>query len=443
MANVSQRATCVIQTCDKGRRNEWRTRAGFVKRLILQRGELMIDFHNLYANPRVTKSVCAGSLGLTTTECEAAYEEIASWPNYAPTPLVNLSGLARAFGIGSILYKDEGNRFGLGSFKALGGAYAVFRLLQTTVSKQIGTAPSSAELRSGKFRDLTEAVTVATATDGNHGRSVAWGSRLFHCQSVVYVPRACSRSRERAISDYGARVVRCDGGYDETVRQSICEAEQHDWFVVSDTSWDGYEDAPAVTMQGYTVMTREIFDQVGSITPTHTFVQGGCGGLAAAVGTHFCELWGVHRPRFIVVEPSGAACLYTSAIAGEPTPAPGEVRTMMAGLDCGHVSRLAWRFLVKGTDFFMTVSDSVVPQCMKLLAVSPYGDPAIVAGESAVAGLAGLLSILDDPGARAELRLDAKSSVLLFGTEADTDANLYQDLTGMSAQEVLGRTLLK
>jgi diaminopropionate ammonia-lyase len=397
----------------------------------------MTDLFDLYANPRLTRADTGMISGFSTARLKAAWGEISSWPNYQPSPLASLSGLARTMGIDTIWYKDEGNRFGIGSFKALGGAYAVLRLLQTEIKERTGVIPTSEELRNGKYRELTETVTVSTATDGNHGRSVAWGASVFHCRSVIYLPRSCTQNREHIISSYGAKIVRCKGQYDETVRECTVDARHFGRLVVSDTSWDGYEQIPMIVMQGYTVCTAEIVDQLGmNGPPTHVFVQGGVGGLAAAVHAYFCRLWGARRPRLVVVEPSGAACLHASALAGKPTPAQGEVRTIMAGLACGQVSRVAWKLLVRGADFFMTVPDLVVPACMKLLARSPHGDLPIVAGESAVAGLAGLLCALENPRARNQLGLDSSSSVLLFGTEGDTDPELYRELTGAAGDAV-------
>ena len=383
---------------------------------------------------------CIDASEFSSTLLEAARKEISSWPNYRPTPLISLSRLANAKRVGAILYKDEGSRFGLGSFKALGGAYAVYRVLQAGILERTGMSPSSEELRQGRFCNITETVTVATATDGNHGRSVAWGANLFHCHCVVYVPRTCSLNRELAIARYGAQIIRSSFGYDETVRQCLADAKDRGWLVVSDTSWEGYEKIPAVVMQGYTVMASEIVDQLALLKrPTHVFVQVGVGGLAAAVYAYFCHLWRTRRPRFIVVEPSGAAGLFESALAGKRVSMDGEAHTIMAGLESNEVSPLAWNLLVDGADFFMTIPDSVVPDCMRLLASSPYGDPPIVAGESAVAGLAGLLYLLDNPELRTKLELDSTSSILLFGTEADTDPDLYSQLVGMPADQVRRR----
>ncbi|HXZ42737.1 MAG TPA: diaminopropionate ammonia-lyase [Terriglobales bacterium] len=263
----------------------------------------MTEPYSLYENPRATRQGCTDTPEFSSAMFGAAWNEISSWSNYRPTPLISLSGLAKAKGIGTILYKDEGGRFGLGSFKALGGAYAVCRVLQAAILDRMGMSPSSEELRQGRFRNVTETITVATATDGNHGRSVAWGANQFHCCCVVYVPKNCSQSRGLAIARYGALVVRSAVGYDETVRQCLQDTEAHGWLVVSDTSWEGYERIPATVMQGYTVMIREVLDQLSAAKrPTHVFVQGGVGGLAGAVCAFFSEALKARRPRLIVVE---------------------------------------------------------------------------------------------------------------------------------------------
>jgi diaminopropionate ammonia-lyase len=374
---------------------------------------------------------------------EAARKEISSWPNYRPTPLVSFSGLAQAKNLRAVSYKDEGSRFGLGSFKALGGPYAVFRMLQATIAERTGIVPTSKELRGGGFRDLTKTIRIATATDGNHGRSVAWAASVFHCACVIYVPSTCSVNREVAIARYGAQVVRSTHGYDEAVRQCLQDAEKYGWVVVSDTSWKEYEKRPTIVMQGYTVMVREVLDQLGvAAAPSHVFVQGGVGGLAAAVYAYFCEVFGECKPRLVVVEPSGAACLFASSVAGKRVSLNGKAHTIMAGLEAGDVSLAAWKLLDQGADFFMTIPDSVVPDCMRFLASSPYGDPPVVAGESAIAGLAGLLYVLENDFLRAKVGLDSNSSILLFGTEADTDPDLYSTLVGTPADEVRHRASL-
>ncbi len=367
-----------------------------------------------------------------------ARQEIGTWPGFAPTPLVALPGMAAAVNVAQIHYKDEGGRFGLGSFKALGGAYAVLRLLQNMVRDATGENCGSAEFAADEHAPLRAAVTVTCATDGNHGRSVAWGAQTFGCRCVIYVHQHVSQHRCDAIASYGAEVRRVPGNYDDAVRRAAEEAAANGWHVVSDTSYEGYVDIPRDVMQGYGVMAEEALAQLpAGVLPTHVFVQGGVGGLAAALCACFWERLGADRPRFIVVEPEKADCLHRSALAGCPVAVEGDLDTIMAGLACGEVSILAWRILGSGGDAFMTVPDSAAAAAMRLLANAPQGDARVVAGESAVAGLAGLLAAAADPALRAELGLTAQSVVLLFGTEGATDPSLYAEIVGRSAEAVL------
>jgi diaminopropionate ammonia-lyase len=379
---------------------------------------------------------------LSTEDIQRARWEISSWPDYRPTPLHRLSGLAKATGVSAIFYKDEGYRFGLGSFKALGGAYAVLRLLQSYVAAEIGKCPSSADLRTEKYRDITGRFIVTTATDGNHGRGVAWGAQVFGCRSIVYVPKQCSKTRQTVIESFGAYVERTACGYDETLQLCIADAERHGRVMVSDVSWQDYIATPSLIMQGYSVMTGEILEQLADDNvPTHVFVQGGVGALAAAVCAHFSQAWIKARPTIIIVEPEGAACLYASALAGKPTPAMGKINTIMAGLCCREPSPLAWSTLEHCADFFLTVPDDVVSDCMKFLAIPPYGDRPIVAGETAIAGLAGFLCVNRDAGARQTLGLTPQSCVLLLGTEGDTDRVIYEQIVECPSDEVRKRAM--
>lgn len=368
-----------------------------------------------------------------------AREEIGSWPGYAPTPLVSLPGLARAAGVGALHWKDEGGRFGLGSFKALGGAYAVLRLLQRLIQSRTGAAPRARDLLAGAHRELVRGVTVTCATDGNHGRSVAWGARLFGCACRIYVHERVSQGRRDAIARYGAEVVVEPGNYDDAVRGAARDAAAHGWFVVSDTSYEGYLDVPKDVMQGYALLVEEALEQMAPARPTHAFVQGGVGGLAAAVCAHLWETLGAARPRFVVVEPDKADCLLRSCEAGKPVTVHGELDTVMAGLACGEPSLLAWEVLSRGADVFLAIPDEAALECMRLLARGGEGDPPLVAGESAVAGLGGLLLACRDPQARALLRLDANSRVLLIGSEGATDPELYARIVGRSAEQVAAR----
>lgn len=367
-----------------------------------------------------------------------AAAEISMWPGFAKTPMHSLPALAQAHGFASIHYKDESSRFGLGSFKALGGAYAVFRLLQRQVAARTGLTPdqvSSADLLSGRYAELVRDVTVICATDGNHGRSVAWGASLFGCACVIYIHALVSEGLRAAIASYGAEVVRTSGNYDDSVRQAQADAERLGHFVVSDTSYPGYQNVPRDVMQGYSVMAAEALAQIPQM-PTHVFVQGGVGGLAAAVLAYLWEEMQDERPVFVVVEPERADCLRRSAEAGRPVPVEGDLDTIMAGLACGEVSEIAWAILEAGADAFMAIDDAQAVAMMRRLAAPLSGDPPIVAGESAVAGLAGALAAQRDPTMAAALNLGPQSRLLVFGTEGATDPELYQRIVGRSAAAV-------
>jgi diaminopropionate ammonia-lyase len=365
---------------------------------------------------------------------ERAWGTVTRWPGYRATPLVSLPGLARLAGVAELRYKDEGGRFGLGSFKALGGAYAVYRLLARMIAaKTAGAEPSVEDFLSGRLRHQTEDVVVASATDGNHGRSVAWGAKLFGCRSVIYIHATVSEARRAAIASYGAEVVRTPGTYDDSVRICAEDSAKNGWHVVSDTSYEGYRQIPCDVMQGYAVMAEEIIREMPT-PPTHVFLQGGVGGLAAALVSRFWQVWGPRRPRAIVVEPVRADCLYQSARAGMPTKATGDLDTLMAGLACGEVSLAAWDILKSGAAAFMIVPDEAAVQAMRLLAEGIDGDPRVVGGESGVGGLAGLLAATEK--ARADFGLSNESRVLAIGSEGDTDAELYRKLVGRSGDEV-------
>lgn len=361
-----------------------------------------------------------------------AKEEIASWPGYSPTPLVDLPDVAEAARVGSVRYKDEGGRFGLGSFKALGGAYAVMRLLQAELARRgAANAATAAELMEGKFKDATRAITVTCATDGNHGRSVAWGAQRFGAGCVIFVHETVSQGRRDAIARWGAEIRVVPGNYDDAVREAQKQADANGWFVVSDTSYPGYTEVPRDVMQGYRVMADEAADQIGQ-GPTHVFIQGGVGGVAAAVSVQMRVRFGA-GVKVVLAEPEKAACLLASAEAGQPTTVPGDLDTLMAGLACGEPSLLAWQELERGAFAFMAVADDSAVDCMKALAARK---PPVVAGESAVAGLAALLLAAREPFARSALGLDESSRVLLFGTEGATDVEVYTKLVGHTPSSV-------
>ncbi|MEG0001098.1 MAG: diaminopropionate ammonia-lyase [Comamonas sp.] len=393
------------------------------------------------ANPRRSRDEAYGARRseiLGAGALAQAERELSTWQGYAPTPLHALPALARELGVQSLHYKDEGSRFGLGSFKALGGAYAVARLLCRELGARLGRTLDTRDLQRPDMRALSAGITVTCATDGNHGRSVAWGAQLFGCACVIYVHATVSAGRAEAIAAYGAQVVRTPGNYDDAVRRADADAREQGRFVISDTSYPGYMDVPRDVMQGYQLMVQEAAAQIGA-RPTHIFVQAGVGGLAAAVCGYFWERDGAARPQFIVVEPERAACLLESARAGELRAVEGELDTLMAGLACGEVSLLAWEILEKGADAFCAIPDAAAVDCMRLLAHPLAGDRAIVAGESAVAGVAAAIAALQSPQARAQLGLGADSRILFFGSEAATDPALYAQLVGESAAAVAAR----
>ena len=359
---------------------------------------------------------------------QVAFDVISHWPGYIATPLYSLDALAKDIGVARIWYKDESQRFHLKSFKALGGAYAVARQLQAKVAEVAGEVPSMQDILDQKFDDIVHQVVISCATDGNHGRSVAWGCQMFGCQCVIFIPREVSEGRKQAIEAFGAKVIRIAGNYDESVKQADNEARQLGRIIVSDTSYAGHLEIPKDVAMGYTVLLSESIAQIGDDIPTHVFIQGGVGGLASAVCAYFWELWGEQRPRFIVVEPEKANCLQESARAGSPVVVEGDHDTLMAGLACGEVSLLAWEILSIGVDDFLTVNEAAVPLTMRLLARGFDGDPAIEAGESAVAGLAALISARNNPQDSKQLDLDESSRIYLLGTEGATDPELYKRL---------------
>ncbi len=367
---------------------------------------------------------------------EAAFAEaratISSWPGHAPTPLLALTGVARAVGIAALHYKHEASRFGLGSFKALGGAYAVWKvLLRGAAAKGISPEDTAA------FATHAAGVTVTCATDGNHGRSVAWGARTFGCGCVIFIHATVSDGRKAEIERYGARVVRSAGNYDESVREAQAAADRQGWIVVSDTSYEGYADIPKDVMQGYELMAAEAIEQwPEALPPTHVFLQTGVGGMAAAVAAQFIRRSGAARPTIVLADPLKSACWLESIRAGHPVAIEGDLDTLMAGLACGEVSELAWRVLESATDAVVGLDDAAAVEAMRLLAEGRHGDAPLVAGESAVAGFAALLAVANDASARQRLGLGPDARVLVFGTEGATDPVLWEQLVGMSPSSI-------
>jgi diaminopropionate ammonia-lyase len=358
----------------------------------------------------------------------AAQQAIRGWPGYAATPLRSLNRLAAALDLGAVLYKDESPRFGLGSFKALGGAYAVMYLLARRLEAALGHPVSLDEVREGRFAEAASAVTVVTATDGNHGRSVAWGAQQAGCRCRIYIHAEVSEGRRRAMEAFGAEVVRIDGDYDRSVHLCAEEAAANGWFVVSDTSYEGYDDLPRQVMAGYTLLAAEVLEACGDQPPTHVFIQAGVGGLAAAVCAQMWMTLGEGRPRFVIVESERAACLLESARADAPRNVEIREETVMAGLSCGEVSLLAWEVLSRGASDYVTISDVGIAPAMRLLAAGAAGGGEIEAGECAVPGVVALIAACADPALRERIDLDRGSRVLVLGCEGATDPEIYRAL---------------
>lgn len=393
------------------------------------------------ANPaRASDAEAYGSLRaaiLDQAGFAQARAEIAQWPGYVPTPLRDLPALARSFGVAQLRYKDESERFGLKSFKALGGAYAVFRVIEQAIRQHNGgQAVSVRDVRDGRWHAVAQTLTVTCATDGNHGRSVAWGAQMFGCRCVIYVHAAVSEGRCAAIARYGADVVRVSGNYDDSVRHADAQARANGWTVVSDTTYEGYRSIPIDVMHGYGVMASELIADLGDDVPTHVLVQAGVGAFAAAMAAAFWLAWGPRRPRLIVVESIEADCLLRSAQAGHPVAVHGALDTVMAGLACGEVSPAAWDIVSTAASAFVAIDDQYALDAVRLLARPQDRDPAIVAGETGAAGLAALLAAQAHAPLRELLGLDAASRVLLLGSEGDTDPDIYHRITGRTAHDV-------
>lgn len=352
--------------------------------------------------------------------------DISSFPGYKPTPFYNLKSMACDIGVKNIWYKDESVRFDLKSFKALGGAYAVARQLQKYIYTHSNVMPSFPDLLNNKFKKIASKVVVSCATDGNHGKSVAWGAQLFGCGCVIYIHKNVSVGRQQAMEKFGAQVIRIKGNYDESVRLADQHAKAYNRIIVSDTSYEGYTEIPKDISIGYGIMLDEICEALDGEIPTHVFIQAGCGGLAAVVCGYFWQKWQAQKPRFITIEPEKANCLQESARAKKLTIITGELTTIMAGLSCGEVSLTAWEILANGVNDFLTISENAIGQMMRILAKGYKNDPSIEAGESAVPGLAAL--IIAQQNNNIDLGLSSDSKILVIGTEGATDIELYNKI---------------
>lgn len=385
-------------------------------------------------------SVCVQNL----CNWKQAVDEIQSWPEYKPQPLRDLPNFARQMGISKLFLKDESMRFGteLGSFKALGAPYAVYKVLAHEVFLETGVHPSSAELRSGRYHEITQRITVCVATDGNQGRGLAYGAKIFGCRCVDYIHNHVSSGRAEAMQQLGAVVIRIDGEYEASVERAREDARMNGWHFVSSTSWSDFDSGiPRHVMNAYMVVVEEALHMIPELERiTHVFVCGGVGSIAAAIFlgflTRFEQIQSSKAavreglPRFVVVEPCAADCLFQSAKQGRLQDSPGDLRTLMAGLACRTPSPAALKILLWLASDFIAVPDSTAVDGMKALATGLGQDIPVVCGESSAASMGLMLRAGEDLSLREKLGLDSNSQVLLFGLEGATDPELYEKLVG-------------
>ena len=352
-------------------------------------------------------------------------------PGYQITPLKSLPNLAQYLGLGSIWVKDESQRMRLNAFKSLGGSFAIYQF----ICQHLGVAELSYnELMSDVIREKLGDLTFTSATDGNHGKGLAWATQKLRFPCVIYVHKDTSQARIDAIAEFGAEVRVVNGNYDDAVRQCNVDAQANGWQVISDTSWPGYEEIPAWVMQGYTTLlaeTQEQFAAQGIVKPTHIFVQAGVGAFAAATLGFYHRLFGLDAPISAVVEPATAACLYHSAQIGDGKPhnVHGNLQTIMAGLACGEPSPLAWQTLWDCADVFMASPDYVAAKGMRMYGVPLKGDPTIISGESGAVTLGAITFLMQHEKyrpLRERLQLDENSIVLFINTEGNTDPEYFR-----------------
>ncbi|MBE6985696.1 MAG: diaminopropionate ammonia-lyase [Ruminococcaceae bacterium] len=349
-------------------------------------------------------------------------------PDYKITPLVALPNLSQLLGVGGIYVKNESERLRMSSFKVMGGSYAIYRLVKKLLGKE-NEDLSYEYLVSKECHDALGNIVFCSATDGNHGRGLAWACQKLNHPCKIYVHSETSQPRIDAIKHFGAEVTVVEGNYDDAVRRAAEDAEKYGWYVVSDTSWEGYEEIPTWIMQGYTSIlleAQEQFTGMGIVKPTHVIVQAGVGAMAASVVGFYSALFPNDPPLFIVVEPDKAACIYESIAAGDGKchNVTGDLDTIMAGLACGEPSPIAFDILRDNADIFIQTPDNVAARGMRILGCPLNGDPMVVSGESGAVPLGALFALQSDeidPELKEVLKLDKNSQIFMVNTEGNTD----------------------
>lgn len=367
---------------------------------------------------------------MTVEEAQKARRFHESFPQYQVTPLANLTKIAHTLGLEKVCVKDESYRFGLNAFKVLGGSYAIAKYIAKTIGKDVDELPYE-QLTSKRVKEQFGQTTFFSATDGNHGRGVAWAANRLGQKCVIRMPVGSTEIRRQHIEEEGAECTIETVNYDDCVRMVAKEAEQAErGVVIQDTAWKGYEEIPAWIMQGYSTMGDEAADQFAE-RPTHIFVQAGVGSLAGAIIGYFTNRYRENPPIMVVVEAAPAACLYQGAVAGDGNIRimEGEMQTIMAGLCCGEPNITAWDILKNHVHTFLAVDDSIARFGMRMLAAPQKGDQQVISGESGAAPFGALAAIMTDPAyqdLRENLHLGRDSKVLLFSTEGDTDPDRWK-----------------
>ncbi len=368
---------------------------------------------------------------LSTQVAEQVQQFHQSFPMYQSTPLVDLSHLAAFLGVAKIYVKDESHRFGLNAFKVLGGSYAIGSYLANLLGKDISQLPYEA-MTSEETKAQIGDVTFITATDGNHGRGVAWTANQLGQKSVVYMPKGSAPERLANIRKEGSDAEITELCYDDAVRLAYENAQKYSWVLVQDTAWEGYEATPRHIMQGYTTMAQEVAEVLPH-PPTHIFLQAGVGSLPAAIAGYFSDLYKDNKPIITIVEPHSANCIFKTAEANDGAlhPVTGDMNTIMAGLACGEPCSIAWDVLRDYADFFLTCDDTVSATGMRMLGAPLKGDTRVISGESGAATYGCLIELMTSEACRPYrdmLQLNETSRVLLFSTEGNTDKENYRNI---------------
>ena len=341
---------------------------------------------------------------LSAEDIDIAYKTISSWDNYLSTPLISLNKLNEKLKLNKIFYKDESKRFHLKSFKALGGAYAVEKIIK------------------GNDKNV-----ISTATAGNHGRSVAWGAQKNGLECKIFISEFVSESRAKVMRNFGADVIRVKGNYEDSLNECIMQSNKNNWQIVQDVAWEDYKLVPKLTMAGYSVMMKETSEQIKNEKISHVILQAGVGGMAAAMVAGIARYLD-YIPQIIVVEPDSAACVLESINKGKIEKISIEKESIMGGMSCGEVSLVPWEILKNSVHFCVTVSDDYISKTVKYLANKEFSNDKIIGGECSTPGIVSLAGLNNDDETRKKINLNENSNVLIFGCEGDADEELYQKL---------------